>query len=75
VNQLNKTTLKFSTMAHFRFQGLEIWQFAFKIANWLYDIADELENKKLFRFAEQLRGASMSLTYNIIEKYYHFQEH
>jgi four helix bundle protein len=54
-------------MAHFRFQGLEIWQLAFSTANRLYDIADELENKKLFRFAEQLRGAGMSLTNNIAE--------
>ncbi len=54
-------------MVKFRFQGLEIWQMAFSIANRLYDIADELDNKKLFRFAEQLRGAGMSLTNNIAE--------
>ena len=54
-------------MTHFRFQDLEIWKFAFQIANELYDIADMLENKKLFRFAEQLRGAGMSITNNISE--------
>lgn len=54
-------------MAHFRFQDLEIWQLAFSIANKLYDISDELENKKFFRFAEQLRGAGLYLTNNIAE--------
>ncbi len=52
---------------HFRFQDLEIWKIAFRIANELYDIADMLENKKLFRFAEQLRGAGLSITNNISE--------
>jgi four helix bundle protein len=31
------------------------------------DIADFLEDRKLFRFAEQLRGASMSMSNNIAE--------
>jgi hypothetical protein len=42
-------------MVKFRFQDLKIWQLAIKIADELFDIADELEKKKLFRFAEQLR--------------------
>jgi four helix bundle protein len=33
----------------------------------LFDIADRLEEKKLFRFAEQLRTAGLSLTNNIAE--------
>ena len=44
-------------MAKFRFQDLKIWQLAIQIADELFDIADELEEKKLYRFAEQLRGA------------------
>ncbi len=45
----------------FRFQDLEIWKKAIKIGDKLFDIADELEMKKLFRFAEQARGASLNI--------------
>jgi four helix bundle protein len=48
----------------FRFQGLEIWQLAIEIADELFDIADELERKRLYRFAEQLRAAGMSMSNN-----------
>lgn len=51
----------------FRFQDLKIWQLAIQIANELFDIADELENKRLYRFAEQLRGSGMSMSNNISE--------
>jgi four helix bundle protein len=44
-------------MARFRFQDLKIWQLAI-------EIADEL---KLYRFADQLRGAGMSMSNNISE--------
>jgi len=44
-------------MAKFRFQDLEIWQMAIQIANELFDIAQDLDGKRLYRFAEQLRGA------------------
>ena len=54
-------------MVKFRFQDLKIWQLAIEIADELFDIADELESKKLFRFAEQLRGAGMSMSNNISE--------
>ena len=54
-------------MAKFRFQDLKIWQLAIEIANDLFDIADELEQRKLYRFAEQLRGAGMSMSNNIAE--------
>ncbi len=54
-------------MKKFRFQDLEIWNDAIEIANVLFDIADDLEKKKLFRFSEQLRGASMSISNNIAE--------
>ena len=47
-------------MAKFRFQDLQIWEEAIKIADRLFDIADILEKRKLYRFAEQLRGAGMS---------------
>ena len=54
-------------MAQFRFENLEIWKMAIQISMRLFDIADRLENKKLFRFAEQLRAAGLSLTNNIAE--------
>ena len=51
-------------MAKFRFQDLKIWQLAIEIANELFDIADELDKRKLYRFAEQLRAAGMSMSNN-----------
>ena len=54
-------------MVKFRFQDLKIWQLAIEIANELFEIADMLEAKRLYRFAEQLRGAAMSMSNNIAE--------
>ena len=54
-------------MTKFRFEDLKIWQLAISIAEVLFDFADELERKKLFRFADQLRGSGMSMSNNIAE--------
>ena len=54
-------------MVKFRFQDLKIWQLAIQIANELFDIADELEKKRLYRFADQLRGSGISMSNNIAE--------
>ena len=54
-------------MPRFRFQDLQIWNKAIEIADKLFDIADGLEQKKLYRFAEQLRGSGMSMSNNIAE--------
>ena len=54
-------------MVKFRFQDLEIWEISIDIADELFDIADDLDKKRLFRFAEQLRGAGMSMSNNISE--------
>ena len=54
-------------MIKFRYQDLKIWQAAIQIADELFDIADDLEQKRLYRFAEQLRGAAMSAPNNIAE--------
>ena len=54
-------------MINFRFQNLKIWQLTIEIACELFDLADELEKKKLYRFAEQVRGAGMSMSNNIAE--------
>jgi len=54
-------------MAKFRFEDMEIWQFAVEIGNQLLDIADDLELRKLYRFADQMRGAALSVSNNIAE--------
>lgn len=54
-------------MGHFRFEDLQIWKDAIALSDELFDLADKAENKKLYRFAEQLRGAVMSITNNIAE--------
>ena len=54
-------------MIKFRFQDLKVWQLAIQIANKLFDIADNLEERRLYRFAEQLRGSGMSMSNNIAE--------
>jgi four helix bundle protein len=54
-------------MVKFRFQDLEIWQLSIEIADELFDIADMLEKRKLYRVAEQLRGAGISPSNNIAE--------
>jgi four helix bundle protein len=55
------------SVVKFRFQNLEIWKESIDIGNILFDIADTLEQKKLYRFAEQLRGSGMSMPNNIAE--------
>jgi four helix bundle protein len=58
---------QFLEMVKFRFQDLKIWESAIQIANELFDIADDIERKRLYRFADQLRGAGMSMSNNIAE--------
>jgi hypothetical protein len=49
---------------NFRFMDLDIWQDATAIGATLFDVADKLESKRLYRFAEQLRGSGLSLSNN-----------
>lgn len=49
----------------FRFMDLEIWQDAIQIGEKLFDLADTLEEKRLYRFADQLRGSGLSMSNNI----------
>ena len=51
----------------FRFMDLEIWQDAMEVVGRLFDLADRLESKRLYRFAEQLRGSGLSMSNNIAE--------
>ena len=52
---------------HFRFENLEIWKEAIACSDLLFDYADLAESRKHYRFAEQLRAASMSISNNIAE--------
>lgn len=52
----------------FRFEALDIWKKAIEITDTLLDVAEELEKRKLFRFADQLRGAALSMSNNIAER-------
>jgi four helix bundle protein len=52
---------------HFRFEDLEIWQLARDLAVCFHKVAAQLDEKKLYRYGEQLRGAGLSLSNNIAE--------
>lgn len=54
-------------MVHFRFMELEIWKESIELNDRLFDLADKLSDAKSFRVAEQLRGASLSISNNIAE--------
>lgn len=51
----------------FRFMNLDIWKDAIEINDDFFDLADEIEKRKSFRFAEQIRAASLSISNNIAE--------
>ena len=51
----------------FRFEDLEIWQLARNLAVKFHRLAETLDKRRLYRYAEQLRGAGLSLTNNIAE--------
>jgi four helix bundle protein len=51
----------------FRFEKLEIWQKAATFSMDFFDLAENLEQRKYYRFAEQLRAATLSITNNIAE--------
>src|SRR5437764_3695797 len=52
---------------HFRFEDLEIWQLAKALVVKFHILADALDKRRLYRYAEQLRAAGLSLTNNISE--------
>jgi len=52
---------------HFRFEDLEIWQLARQLAVKFHREAEKLDQRKLYRYAEQLRAAGLSLANNIAE--------
>ena len=54
-------------MEDFRFEKLEIWKESMNISDLLFDFADKADEKRLYKFAEQLRAATMSISNNIAE--------
>src|SRR5881227_1350177 len=52
---------------HWRFEDLEIWQLARDLAVKFHRVAAKLEERKLYRYAEQLRSAGLSMPNNIAE--------
>ena len=51
----------------FRFETLDVWKRSIEVTDELFNVADELEARKRFKFAEQLRGAVLSISNNIAE--------
>ncbi len=52
---------------HWRFEDLEIWQLAADLGVDFHSVAEHLEARKLYRYAEQLRAAGLSVSNNIAE--------
>jgi four helix bundle protein len=46
---------------------LEIWRLAVDLAVKFHRMADDLDQRRLYRYAEQLRSAGLSLSNNIAE--------
>ena len=51
----------------FRFEHMEIWRRGADLSGRLFSLAEQLDDRKFFRFAEQLRAATLSITNNIAE--------
>ena len=51
----------------FRFEKLQIWQRAAGLSGALFKLAEALDGRRFYRFAEQLRAATLSITNNIAE--------
>ena len=51
----------------FRFENLEIWQSSIQLSKIFDEFANRAVDRRMFRYAEQLRGASLSVSNNIAE--------
>ena len=51
----------------FRFESMEIWRRGADVSGRLFLLAEQLEERRFYRFAEQLRAATLSITNNIAE--------
>jgi four helix bundle protein len=54
-------------MEDFRFEQLDIWKNAIEVSDKLFDIAETADSIRLYKFAEQLRAAALSISNNIAE--------
>jgi len=54
-------------MDSFRFENMEIWKDSILLSDVLFDYADKADEKRFYKFAEQLRAATMSISNNIAE--------
>ena len=54
-------------MEDFRFEKLDIWKESIDISDTMFDYADRADEKRLYKFAEQLRSAALSISNNIAE--------
>ncbi len=54
-------------MEDFRFEQLDIWKESIDISDYLFDFADKADDKRYFKFAEQMRSAALSISNNIAE--------
>jgi four helix bundle protein len=53
--------------ALFRFENMEVWRRAADLSGRLFKLAEKLDERHYFRFGEQLRAATLSITNNIAE--------
>jgi four helix bundle protein len=51
----------------FRFENMQIWQRAADLSARLFKLAEKMDERRYYRFAEQLRAASLSITNNLAE--------
>ena len=63
----NLEIIVFEKMDDFRFEKLEIWKDGIEVSDLLFNICDLADQKRVYKFAEQLRSAAMSITNNIAE--------
>jgi len=54
-------------MEDFRFEKLDIWNDAIEVSDPLFTIAEKADEKRFYKFAEQLRAATLSISNNIAE--------
>lgn len=54
-------------MSEFRFENLDIWKKSIQLDDILFELSERAERRRYYRYAEQLRAASMSISNNIAE--------
>jgi four helix bundle protein len=64
---LNPKQTTVPSRPHWRFEDLEIWQLACELAAKFHTVADQLDRRRLYPYADQLRSAGLSLSNNIAE--------